>query len=326
MNRTGLQYVLITAARNEEAFLELTIQSVVSQTVRPLRWMIVSDGSTDRTDEIVRGFASKHDWIELYRMPERKTRDFGGKARCFNAGYDRLKHLEFDLVGNLDADLTFTEDYYAFLLERFAEDAQLGLGGTPFREEGKTYDFRFSSNDHVSGAAQMFRRQCFEQIGGYTPVPGGGIDVIAVLSARMNGWRTRTFTEKSCDHHRIMGSANNSFKIAANFKLGRRQYCLGFHPLWQIFRSIYQLSRKPYLTGGSALCAGYFWAMVRRADRPIDPDLIAFQRKDQMKRLGIFFKRLVGLSDPTRVDSISPKSQRDIRPGASKNNSQSLRK
>jgi glycosyltransferase involved in cell wall biosynthesis len=291
MKTTGLQYLLITAAKNEEAFIELTIQSVVSQTVRPVRWIIVSDGSTDRTDEIVSRYAAKHDWIELYRMPERKTRDFGGKARCFNTAYGRAKHLDFDLVGNLDADLTFTEDYYAFLLQKFADDPKLGLGGTPFSEEGHTYDYRFSSSDHVSGAAQMFRRECFEEIGGYVPVKGGGIDVIAVLTARMKGWRTQPFTEKSCEHHRAMGSANNHLKIAANFKLGQRQYCLGFHPLWQTFRSVYQLSRKPYITAGSALFAGYFWAMLRRLERPIGPELVAFQRRDQMSRLRAFFLR-----------------------------------
>lgn len=283
-----LKYLLITAARNEEAFIKLTIESVINQTVKPVRWIIVSDGSTDRTDEIVRSYAAKHEWIELYRMPERSSRDFGGKARCFNTAYERAKHLTFDLVGNLDADLTFVPDYYEFLLGQFEADPNLGLGGTPFREEGHTYDYRFSSADHVSGAAQLFRRECFEQIGGYVAVKGGGIDVIAVLSSRMKGWRTHTFTERVCDHHRPMSSANYKSKFVANFKLGRRQYCLGFHPLWQTVRSVYQLSRKPYITGGIALFVGYFWAMLVRAERPIGRELIAFQRRDQMRRLRKF--------------------------------------
>jgi glycosyltransferase involved in cell wall biosynthesis len=289
MKAGNLKYLLITAAKNEEVFIELTIQSVVNQTVRPVRWIIVSDGSTDRTDEIVSRYAAQHDWIELCRMPERKTRDFGGKARCFNTAYAHAKHLAFDLVGNLDADLAFTEDYYAFLLRKFAEDPQLGVGGTPFREEGETYDYRFSSREHVSGAAQMFRRECFEQIGGYAPVKGGGIDVIAVLTARMKGWRTRTFTEKVCNHHRPMSSANYKHKFVANFKLGQRHYCLGFHPVWQLFRSVYQLSRKPYISGGVALFVGYFGAILRRVERPISPELVAFQRRDQMRRLRSFF-------------------------------------
>lgn len=304
MKTNNLQYLLITPARNEEAFLEITIQSVVKQTVRPLRWIIVSDGSTDRTDEIATRYAAQHDWIELYRMPERKTRDFGGKARCFNAAYERAKHLNFDLVGNLDADLTFVEDYYAFLLGKFAEDPQLGVGGTPFSEEGQTYDYRFSSRDHVSGAAQMFRRDCFEQIGGYVAAKGGGIDVIAVLTARMKGWHTRTFTEKACEHHRPMGSANHRHKIMVNYKLGQRQYCLGFHPLWQLFRSAYQMTRKPYITAGAALCAGYFWAMLRQIPRPISPELVAFQRHDQMRRLRKFLH--LGSAASTKANGAVP--------------------
>jgi biofilm PGA synthesis N-glycosyltransferase PgaC len=287
MKAPALKYLLITAARNEEAFIELTIQSVVSQTARPVRWLIVSDGSTDRTDEIVARYAAQHDWIELYRMPERKTRDFGGKVLCFNAGYARLKSQPHDVIASLDADITFEPDYFEFLLEKLAGDPRLGLVGTPFSEDGQTYDFRFSSVEHVSGACQVFRRECFEQIGGYTKAKSG-IDVIAVLSARMKGWRTRTFTEKHSEHHRPMGSASHRNKLAVNFKLGQTQYGLGFHPLWQSFRAVYQMSRKPYVVAGGALFAGYFWAMLRRAKGPIGPELVMFQRQDQMHRLRKF--------------------------------------
>jgi glycosyltransferase involved in cell wall biosynthesis len=287
---TFLEYLLITPARNEEAFIELTIQSVVNQTIRPIKWLIVSDGSTDRTDEIVGSYTRQHDWIELFRMPERETRDFGGKANCFNTGYARLKHLPHDVVVSLDADITFDPDYFEFLLGKFAEDPQLGVAGTPFAEDGTTYDFRFSSIEHVSGACQLFRRGCFEAIDGYVESKGGGIDVIAVLSARMKGWRTRTFTEKHSDHHRPMGSANHRHRIVANFKLGQKDYWLGFHPIWQTFRSAYQTTRTPYLIGGTALFVGYFWAMLRRLERPVSRELVEFQRRDQMRRLRSFLR------------------------------------
>jgi glycosyltransferase involved in cell wall biosynthesis len=280
-----LTYVLITPARNEEAYLELTIRSVVAQTLRPLRWVIVSDGSTDRTEEIAGRYAAEHDWIELVRMPPRDGRHFAGKVGSVNAGMARLSHLPYDLVASLDGDLSFDPNYFAFLVAKFEANPRLGLGGTPFDEGGQTYDFRFSSLDHVSGACQMFRRECFEQIGGYVPLPGGGIDVVAVLSARMKGWTTRTFPEKVCFHHRPMGSANDRLRFASNFKLGQRAYRLGFHPLWQVFRSVYQMARTPYVTGGLALGAGYFWSMLKRVDRPISRELIEFQRRDQMKRL-----------------------------------------
>ena len=290
MKNPKLTYVLVSPARNEEDFIELAIQSVVKQTIRPKKYVIVSDGSTDRTDEIARKYAAQHDWIEFVRMGERTERDFAGKVGCFNAGYARLKGVEYDIVGSMDADLSFDEDYFKYLLEKFEADPRLGLAGTPFSEEGRTYDFRFSSTDHVSGACQLFRRKCYEDIGGYTPVKGGGIDVIAVLSARVKGWRTQTFTDKSCLPHRPMGTADRRGKFTANFKLGRRGYTLGVSPVWHVFRSVYQMTRRPYVIAGGALLLGYFAAMIKRVPRAVSQELMDFQRKEQMKRLRQFFK------------------------------------
>src|SRR5579862_8655734 len=199
-------YVLITPARNEAKFLELTLKSVVAQTVRPLRWVIVSDGSTDGTDELVSKYAAENPWIELVALPDRRERNFAGKVFAFNAGYARVKDIEYDVIASLDADISFDADYFAFLLEKLANDTALGLVGTPFQEgSNPTYDYRFVNIEHVSGACQVFRRKCFEDIGGYVPVKGGCIDHIAVVSSRMKGWKTRTYTEKVCHHHREMG-------------------------------------------------------------------------------------------------------------------------
>jgi poly-beta-1,6-N-acetyl-D-glucosamine synthase len=313
MKDSQLKYLVITPARNEEAFLELTIQSMLKQTVHPVRWLIVSDGSTDRTDEIVARHAAQHDWIELFRMPERKTRDFGGKARCFNTGYARIKSLPHDVIVSLDADITFDPEYFEFLLGNLEADPRLGIVGTPFAEDGHTYDYRYSSADHVSGACQVFRRECFEVIGGYTEAKGGGIDVIAVLTARLNGWRTHTFIEKTCEHHRPMGSANNRLKITMNYKLGQRQYCLGFHPLWQLFRSVYQMTKKPYVTAGAALAVGYFWALLRRVPRPVSPELVAFQQHDQMRRLRKFLH--LGRGESNQTVEREPVNFRAPKPG-----------
>jgi hypothetical protein len=192
-------------------------------------------------------------------------------------------------VASLDADISFGRDYFAFLLQKFAEDPRLGIAGTPFSENGKTYDYRFSSANHVSGACQLFRRECFEGIGGYTPVKGGGIDVIAVLGARMKGWRTQTFTEKTCFHHRLMGSAKEPRKMVLGFSAGQKDYRLGFHPVWELFRSVYQMTRKPYIVGGAAMFSGYSWAMLRRSEKSVGRELLQFQRQDQMRRLLKFF-------------------------------------
>jgi poly-beta-1,6-N-acetyl-D-glucosamine synthase len=280
-----LTLALVTPARNEAAFLECTIQSVIEQTVRPVRWIIVSDGSTDRTDEIIKSYAARHDWIEYLRMPERLERHFGGKAFAFNAGYERLRTQQnFDVIGNLDADITLDRDHFAFLLQKFSQNKRLGCGGAPFRDGKQQYDYRFTSIEHVSGACQLFRRECFEQIGGYKPVRLGGVDLIAVITARMKGWETRSFPEKVCIHHRLMGSAQRGM-IQIAFKGGMADYQLGGHPVWEVFRSIYQTTRRPFIIGGVLRFLGFFWAMASRKPKAVSSELARFRQKEQMGRL-----------------------------------------
>jgi poly-beta-1,6-N-acetyl-D-glucosamine synthase len=292
-------YVMVTPARNEAQFIECTLKSVVAQTVRPLRWIIVSDGSTDDTDEIVARYSAEYPWIELLRMPERVERNFAGKVLAFNAGYARVKDLPYKVIASLDADISFDPDYFQFLLLKLMNDPLLGLTGTPFQElSGRMYDYRFVSVEHVSGACQVFRRECFEAIGGYVPVKGGSIDHIAVISSRMKGWKTRTFTEKVCIHHREIGTAQQK-AISSKFKYGIKDYVVGNHPLWELFRAGYQMAQPPFCLGGLALGVGYLWATLRRIDRPVPPQLIAFHRQEQMRRLKKLFRIGGASSNPT---------------------------
>jgi glycosyltransferase involved in cell wall biosynthesis len=282
-------YVLVTSARDEERFIESTIRSVVAQTVRPARWVIVSDGSTDGTDEIVRRYASRHPWIEFVRMPDRGERHFAGKAQAVNEGSARLKHVSYEVIGSLDADVSFDEQYFSFLLGKLAADPALGVVGTPFQQRSN-YDYRFVALEHVSGACQLFRRRCFDEIGGYLPVSSGGVDHIAVIAARMKGWKTRTFTEKVSIHHREMGSASHG-PLIAKFRIGGLDYELGSHPLWELFRTAYQMTRPPFVAGGLLLLAGYLSAFLRRAEGPVSRELVEFRRHEQMRRL----RKLLGV-------------------------------
>ncbi|HXF52644.1 MAG TPA: glycosyltransferase family 2 protein [Hyphomicrobiaceae bacterium] len=289
MATSRLSYVLITPARNERALIEGTIRSVIVQTLLPTKWVIVSDGSTDGTDELVTQFAGCHPWIELLRMPEHRDRSFAAKATCFNTAFDRLKPTAFDLIANLDADITFEPDYLEFLVGKFAENPKLGVAGTPFIEDASephshSYAHRFADLQHVSGACQMFRRRCLEELGGYAKIKGGGIDLVAVTTARMNGWQTRTFTEKTCVHHRKMGTAGRG-PLMARFQHGQEDYAIGQHPLWELMRGLFQMRAKPFVLGGLFLLLGYFWAMIRRVQRPISPELVSFRRAEQMTRL-----------------------------------------
>jgi len=282
-------YALITPARNEEATVEETIRSVTAQTVLPVRWIVVSDGSTDHTDEIVGEYCSRHSWMQLIRRPEHNGRQFAAKVLAFNAGLEALQGIDYDIIGNLDADISFGADYFEFLLDRFAEDPSLGVCGTPFVEDGLTYDYRFTNIEHVSGACQLFRRDCFEQIGGYIPIEKGGIDWTAVTTARMKGWHTRTFTGRVCHHHRKIGTGGGG-SLSAWFRHGRKDYFLGGHPVWQLFRAVYQTKRKPFGIGGFLLLLGYVSGWLSGTARPISSELMKFHRREQMSRLKELFR------------------------------------
>ena len=277
-------YILITPARNEAQFIDLTLQSMVAQTLLPLRWVIVSDGSTDGTDDIVRKYTADHPWIELLRMPERKERHFAGKVHAFEAGYARARHLNPEVVGNLDADVSFGNEHFRHIVTKFADQPDLGVAGAPFREGTFQYDYRFTNIENVWGGCQLFRRRCFEEIGGYQPIKGGCIDHIAVVSARMKGWKTRTFPGSVSTHHRTMGTAQSG-GLRAKFRYGVKDYSVGNHPVWELFRAVYQMKQRPFVIGGLALILGYLWPMVRRVPRRVSQDLVDFTRREQMRRL-----------------------------------------
>src|SRR5437773_5110972 len=278
-----MRYVLITPARNEEAYIEKTLGSVVSQTVMPEQWVIVDDASTDSTAQLVENYVRSYPWIELVRRTQRAKRSFSRKVDAFNAGLQQLGSLEFEVIGNLDADLFFDPEYLEFLIDKFAEDPKLGVAGTPFVENG--YDSArdsFEGENHVAGGCQLSQRQCFEEIGGYIGNPAGGVDWIAVTTARMKGWKTCSFPEKRFHHYRSLGTAERGM-IASAFSYGEKDYYLGGSPVWQLFRVCYQSAKHP--VGGLALLAGYCWAALRRMKRPVSRELMCFHRREQMKKL-----------------------------------------
>jgi poly-beta-1,6-N-acetyl-D-glucosamine synthase len=288
-------YVLITPARNEEAFIGKTIESVIHQTVLPTKWVIVDDGSTDRTPEIVSRYLVQYPWMELVQMPQRRDRSFAAKVGAFNAGYERVKDLDYEILGNLDADLSFDADYVELILSKFNADASLGVAGTVFKEDGYSSERQsFEGHNHVAGGCQMFRRVCFEEIGGFTPNEAGGVDWIAVTTARMIGWKTKSFREKSFFHYRHLGTAERGL-LSSLVSYGEKDYYLGGHPVWELFRVAYRATKQPYIIGGLALGAGYCWAFLCRTPRPVSRELMAFHRKEQMTKLRAILKSVLTL-------------------------------
>ena len=320
-----MKYVLITPARNEESFIAKTLDSVVKQSQLPERWVIVDDGSTDGTAEVVARYASRFPWIILIRKPVREGRNFAAKANAVNEALAQMQGLDFDIIGNLDADISFGPDHFEFLLQRFLEDPDLGVAGTAYMEKNwdSTTD-SFEGETSVHGACQLFRRECFREIGGYIANPAGGVDWIAVTTARMFGWKTRNFPERRFYHHRRMGTAQRS-AIGAMFDYGMKDYFLGGSPIWELFRVVYRCSKHPYFLGGFALLSGYVWAALTRMKRPVSPELMRFHRREQMMKLRAIFRAMIRLNkiEQFRIDldlKNSRNNRSDGRPGFSKTN------
>jgi glycosyltransferase involved in cell wall biosynthesis len=299
-------YVVVTPARNEEALIEKTITSMIRQSVPPLKWVIVEDGSTDKTAEIISKYLGDYPWIEMVQMPQRRDRSFAGKVQAFNAGYDRVKRLPYEIIGNVDADVSFDATYCELLLVKFREDEQLGVAGTVFEEEGySSAQQSFEGQNHVAGGCQLFRRGCFEEIGGFIPNKAGGVDWIAVTSARMMGWTTRAFREKAFFHHRHLGTAERGV-FASSFSYGEKDYYLGGHPLWELFRIAYRTTKRPYIIDGLGLALGYCWAFLTRTPRPVSRELMAFHRKEQLSKLRAILKSVLTFK---RVDNFKVAEQ-----------------
>lgn len=287
LSRAGAgAYVLMTAARNEEATIDRTIKAVVDQTVRPRRWVIVSDGSTDQTDGIVANYASRHSFIRFLRRSGDRNRNFGSKVNAIKDGITGdLSHVEHEFVGILDADITFSRDYYEKLLMRFRDNPLLGIGGGKIWDvvKGEAINTRGTLNS-VGSAVQMFRRTCYEEIGGYLPLEVGGEDAAAEVMARMHGWQVRSFEDLPVLHHRRTGTATKSI-WHARFERGIEDYLLGAHPLFFLAKCGGRIAEGPYLIGSLLMGLGYLWSAICRTRRQVPQEFIDYLRKEQKERL-----------------------------------------
>ena len=282
----NMNYVLITAARNEESYIEKTIETVIAQTVLPKRWVIVSDGSTDRTDEIVKQYAENNDFIRLLRMEPDCQRNFASKVYAVRAGLEQFEDIQYDIIGNLDADVTFGPNYYEYVLNRFSENDKLGIAGGVLYEsyKGKIHKQHYYNKASISGAVQTFRRQCYEDIGGYFPLQTGGEDTVAEVTARMHGWQTRAFLEIPVLHHRRTGTAVMNI-WATRFDEGYRDAMFGNHPVYHMVNCAYKMLQPPFFMGGALRMCGYLWASIAGGKRKVSKEFVKHIRWEQMRKL-----------------------------------------
>lgn len=283
-------YVLITPARNEDAYIEKTIKSVIEQSVLPQKWIIVDDGSSDSTPEVVKKYEERYEFIRLINKSKYGDRNFGSKVRAFSAGFEAIKEKDFEFIGNLDADVSFGRNYYESLIEEFNKNQRIGIvGGVILELINGRYVIQNTSSNSVAGPVQFFRRECYEAIGGYIPIRFGGIDAAAEIMARFKGWEVKTLPHLQVLHHRRMVTGKNNIFLT-KFYQGMQNFRLGYHPLFQIASSLFRMSDRPYIFGGAMMMAGYLWSFLR-GDRKILPgdirEFLRFEQKERIKRMMI---------------------------------------
>jgi glycosyltransferase involved in cell wall biosynthesis len=283
-------YVIITPAHNEESFFDKTIDSVVNQTILPLKWIVVNDGSNDRTGEIVERCKARYNFVELINVERSGGRHFGNKVKAFRLGLDRVHSLAYDYIGNLDADICLEPRYYEGILSEFEKDPMLGVAGgivyTNIHGTFATYD---TTLDSVGGAVQLFRRTCFDDIGGYPLLESGGIDAAAEIMARMLGWKVRKFPRHKVFELRRTGSAQ-SWPLIARVQEGRKFYSLGYGFLFYFVRCLYRSKHPPFLIGSIAALCGFMISLMRRRPILLPTEVLSYLKSEQRQRL----KRLLG--------------------------------
>jgi len=282
---TNLRYALITPARNEAAYIDKTIQSVICQSVLPTIWVVVSDSSTDGTDEIIRRHLREHKFMRLARRSGDKRRDFSSKVKAFNVGFGFLEGIDYDFLGNLDADVSFGCLYYESILNEFMKNKRLGIaGGLRYDKSERGFKKIIQSKNSVGGPNQLFRRQCFDAIGGYIPIEIGGEDALAEIMARMHGWEVEHFPEIKLFHYRATGTAGYG-PFQAQWRLGIRDYALGYHPLFKLAKCFRRMAVRPLIVGSMTSFFGYFWAFLRKYERPVSDNFVSYLRREQISRL-----------------------------------------
>ena len=279
------RYVVVTPVRDEVAYIGKTVASMVQQTLRPLRWVVVDDGSTDGTGELLDECTARFPWIEVVHRANRGHRAAGGGVMdAFYAGFARVEHEPWDFLVKLDGDLSFDPDYFQRCLDRFATEPTLGIaGGTVCALRGGCLHIDSVGDPpfHVRGATKIYRRQCWEQIAPLVHAPGW--DTIDEIRANLHGWTTRTFADIGMLQHKPTGGADGRWRDA--YKNGLANYITGYHPLFMLAKVLRRATRRPYLVESAALTSGYVSGYLRQVPRQAGVDAIRYLRDQQLRRI-----------------------------------------
>jgi len=278
-------YIVITPVRNEAAHVTSTIESMTRQTIIPKKWIIVDDGSTDKTPQIIDAASNQHSWIHVLHRPDRGfRRPGGGVIQAFYDGYSNLGDVYWDFLVKLDADLSFEPDYFERCLDYFASEPELGIGGGMVCSSHNGELREESIGDppfHVRGATKIYRRACWKQIEPLIQAPGW--DTVDEVKANMKGWSTRTFRDVPVVQLKATGCADGSWQNW--FKNGLANYITGYHPLFMLAKCLKRSLQKPYFTASMGLCAGFASGYLKQIPRPESANFIRYLRQQQISRI-----------------------------------------
>jgi poly-beta-1,6-N-acetyl-D-glucosamine synthase len=283
MNPRETKYVIITPVRDEATLLPTTIESMIRQTVLPQEWVIVNDGSRDETGTIIDEYAARHRWIRAVHRADRGFRKSGGGVvDAFNDGYQQLSSTPWDFIAKFDGDLTFEPDYFEKCFEEFDRDPKLGVGGGMicYFADG-IGRIETAPSFHVRGATKIYRKKCWDDIGGFWPAPGW--DTIDEVKANRLGWSSRSFSHLFLVHHRHTGSADGLWPTLV--KYGRANYICGYHPLFMVSKCVRRLAQRPFVVGSFGLMCGFLSGYIKHIPQVDDRATIDYLRRQQLNRL-----------------------------------------
>jgi biofilm PGA synthesis N-glycosyltransferase PgaC len=282
---TDIKYIIISPVRNEAEYIPKTLDSILSQTVQPARWIIVNDGSTDATGQIIDEAANRYPWVRAIQRHNSGPRRAGeGVMEAFYAGFDTLGSEEWRYLVKLDGDVTFGPDYFERCFARFAEEPRLGIAGGLICNVVDGVLCAESKVDpafHVRGATKIYRRECWQEIGGL--IRAAGWDTVDELKANMKGWSSLTLRDVKIVHHRPAGAAYGTWSNWV--KNGRANYVAGYHPVFMFMKCLSRIFKRPYGIAALGLCVGFCGGYIKRSRRVDDPDFIRYFRDQQVRRL-----------------------------------------
>lgn len=284
MTDRKIKYLVISPVRNEAEHVEKSIISILNQTIKPEEWIIVDDGSRDRTVEIVKKYSGKYGWIKLISKADRGFAEPGrGVMEAFYEGYDHRTCNDFNFIVKLDGDLSFDSNYFESLFRNFSEEPKLGIaGGVCYVRRNGQLEIEKHPEFHVRGTTKVYRRECWNQIGGL--IKHFGWDTIDEVKAQYNGWATKSFKDLKTIHHKITGYNTGKFNWA--IKCGKGNYYCGYHPLFVLAKGLRRMIlKRPYLVDGIGIMVGFFSSYLKRDERYEDLEIIEYLRKEQIKRL-----------------------------------------